>query len=258
MATTIGIIEIPVAAQGTTQQPQVGNFAVRRIGGAPFLDWVIRRVTDSLLLDQVIVLFDQRQADSLRHLTPPDVAIFESPLEDPLGRFASACRHFDATAAVRVHLDCPFVDPEVIDRLVCNASTNSGFDYVGYCAQGGQPAIHSKLGVFTEWVRASAIERADREAKADVDRADVMQYIYARPEQFHLRLIPIPTALDRRDLRLTVSSDEDWDHAYAIFEALGPDHLDWQTIVGMLDQQPRLRRRMADLNQAESTAIGAN
>ena len=34
-----------------------------------------------------------------------------------------------------------------------------------------------------------------------------------------------------------------------IFDALGPDSLDWQGIAGLLDQHPALRKRMADLNR---------
>ena len=69
-----------------------------------------------------------------------------------------------------------------------------------------------------------------------------------------MRLIQVPAALDRDDVRLTVEEQEDWEHAEAIFEALGPESLDWQRIAGLLDQQPALRQRMAVLNQADATA----
>jgi len=49
---------------------------------------------------------------------------------------------------------------------------------------------------------------------------------------------------------LTVDIEEDWDHALAIFEALGPEAMDWQRIAKLLDHQPDLRRRMAALNRA--------
>ena len=34
-----------------------------------------------------------------------------------------------------------------------------------------------------------------------------------------------------------------------ILDALGPDGLDWHRIASLLDQQPALRERMADLNE---------
>ncbi len=55
-------------------------------------------------------------------------------------------------------------------------------------------------------------------------------------------------------MRLTVDMEEDWEHALAIFEALGPDELDWQRIASLLNHQPALRRRMAALNRAHVRA----
>jgi spore coat polysaccharide biosynthesis protein SpsF (cytidylyltransferase family) len=76
----------------------------------------------------------------------------------------------------------------------------------------------------------------------------VTRYLYSHPEQFHVRLVPGPIELDREDLRLTVDLEEDLEHAQAIYEALGPE-VDWQGIAEMLDGQPMLRSRMAQLNR---------
>jgi hypothetical protein len=43
--------------------------------------------------------------------------------------------------------------------------------------------------------------------------------------------------------------EEDWDHILTIYEALGPDKMDWRRISHLLDQQPALRSRMAALNR---------
>ncbi len=50
-------------------------------------------------------------------------------------------------------------------------------------------------------------------------------------------------------MRLAVDTEEDWEHAQTIYEALGPEALDWQRIAGLLEQQPALRTRMAALNR---------
>ena len=67
------------------------------------------------------------------------------------------------------------------------------------------------------------------------------------PEIFHLRLIPIPTQLDRKDLRLTVDMGEEWDHIQEIFDTLGAKCLDWQHVNRLLDGHPRMLARMAAL-----------
>ncbi len=77
-------------------------------------------------------------------------------------------------------------------------------------------------------------------------------YIYSHPEKFTLRQIPAPDEIDREDVRLTVDIEEDWDHALVIYEALGPERLDWQRIARLLDHQPAMRRRMAALNRVHT------
>ncbi|MDZ7617457.1 MAG: hypothetical protein U1E05_10655, partial [Patescibacteria group bacterium] len=84
------------------------------------------------------------------------------------------------------------------------------------------------------------------------DRKHVTRYIYSHPERFQLRLIPAPREIDRDDVRLTLSGDEDWEHTLAIYDALGPEGLDWQRIALLLDHQPGLRHRMAALNRVNA------
>ena len=88
----------------------------------------------------------------------------------------------------------------------------------------------SPVGVCAEWFRVRALRRAARAAKDPADRQQVTRYLYSHPEKFNLRLIPAPEGIDREDVRLTIASDEDWDHALAIYDALGPEALDWQRI----------------------------
>src|SRR5262249_33780980 len=143
-----------------------------------------------------------------------------------------------------------FIDPQLIDRLVNTADAHPASDYISYCARNGRPAILSPLGVFVEWFRVKALRKAERDAKHAADREHATRYLYSHPEKFNLRLIPAPSELDRDDVRLTIDSEADWELAQTIFDALGPEQLDWQTIAGLLDHQPALRERMAELNRA--------
>jgi spore coat polysaccharide biosynthesis protein SpsF len=150
---------------------------------------------------------------------------------------------------VRIRGDNLFIDAGLIDRLVTTAEAHPGCDYVSYSLRDGRPAILSPVSVYAEWFRGSALRKANRRASHPLDRQHVTRYIYSHPEDFSLRLMPAPAEIDREDVRLTIDIDEDWDHALAIYEALGPERMDWQRIARLLDQQPALRRRMAALNQ---------
>lgn len=253
MVTTLGIVELQGPALTTASGLELQSLADRKWGGQTLLEWLVRRVTESTLLDQVIVVSPREahgQQVALR--TPGNVPVFYSKHLDGLARVAAALKKYPAKAIVRVCVGNPFVDPALIDRLVSTAKAHPACEYISYVCADGRPAVQSQLGLFAEWCRADAVLRADRDATDLADRRDVTRYIFSHPELFQLRLLPIPSVLDRGDVRLAIHSEEDWDHAQTIFDALGPESLDWQRIAGLLDYQPEMRQRMALLNRAEA------
>jgi len=244
MLKTLGIVEV-------RQNADLSRLtACRRLSGKSLLEWVVRAMTESLGLDAVIILApDIAETAQLSELAPCDVPLFVSDRPDALARFAAALDEYPARAIVRVAAEHPFLDPVLIDRLVTTAAGHSDADYIGYCSRSGRPVVMSPLGAIGEWIRGSALRRANREALDAVDRDQVSGHFHAHPEQFDLRLIPIPRQLDRDDLRLTIGGEEDWERTQTIFEALGPEPHDYRRIADLLNHQPAIRQRMAVLNR---------
>ncbi len=253
MLKNLGII------QACFHSPRFRCNAMRKLGGRSLLEWVIRRVTDSIRLDGVIVVAcETEDYRAVSRLVPSDVPVFFGEGGDALAQFAKALEQYPAEGAVRVRGDNLFIDPGLIDRLVTTAEAHPSCDYVSYCSRNGQPAILSPASVYAEWFRASALRKANRLACGDLDREHVTRYLYSHPEKFNLRLISAPAEIDREDVRLTVDIEEDWEHALAIYEALGPERLDWQRIARLLDHQPALRSRMAVLNRVHGSLLPTN
>jgi spore coat polysaccharide biosynthesis protein SpsF len=244
MANTLGVVEVRPTADLARLT------ACRRLGGKSLLEWTVRHMTECLRLDSVLVLCPQiPQAQELIELVPRDVPLVISDQCDALARLAAALNQHPADSIVVVAAEHPFVDPELIDRLVTTAANHPESDYISFCSRNGRPAILSPLGIIGEWIRTESLQIANSEAQELQEREHVARFLFCRPERFQLRLIPVPQELDRDDVRLTVGNEEDWEHAQAIFEALGPEHLDYQRIAGLLDHQPALRERMAALNR---------
>jgi spore coat polysaccharide biosynthesis protein SpsF len=245
MLNTLGIVEV--------RNERGADWRIsRKLGGKSILEWVVRRATDCQRLDAVVVLCAQRLQDAVRQLVPPDVEVLSLAGLDPLATTVAALERCCARSLVHVCADNPFNDPVLIDRLASTADAHPGCDYIGYCRRDGRPAILTHLGVFAEWCSAEALRRADAEAKSPADRRHVSAYLYGHPEEFNLRLIPLPAELDRDDMRLGIVGEEDWEHAQVIYEALAADECDWQRIADLLDSQPALRQRMAVLNRAKN------
>jgi len=250
MLDTLGVVELPLRRHVPDAETGSIPLTRRKLGGKPLVAWIVRRVTESQRLDGVIVVIGDRPESRWPvDLVPPDVPIFYGKQADPLACFNAALREYPARAVVRVSADSPFVDPVLIDRLVNTAEDHPNGDYIGYRFGDGRPVIQSRLGVVAEWCQTAALVQADRETADPLDRQQVTRYLYSHPEKFLLRLLPVPSELDRNDLRLTSGVDEDYEHAQEIYDALGPESLDWQRIAGLLHQQPALRRRMAFLNR---------
>jgi spore coat polysaccharide biosynthesis protein SpsF (cytidylyltransferase family) len=149
------------------------------------------------------------------------------------------------------------LDPCLIDRLVSAVGSDEGVDYATFYSirrerEGRlQDLLQAQLGLFAEYFCADVVKKLDRKLMSADQRRDFSSYVSAHPEQFVLKLVSLPPELDRGDLRLSLRHQDDWDHAEQIVDALGDDDLDWQHIVSLLQRQPHLRRRMADLNQAD-------
>jgi spore coat polysaccharide biosynthesis protein SpsF len=244
MSRTMAVVQPRLATPGSR-----AHYA-RKLGGQSLLERVVRRVTDCQRLERAaVVISDHPDEESVFDLVPRDVAVYVSRKRDALARLCDAIDHFRPEAVICVPADQPCVDPVFIDRLITTAGGHSACDYISYCSRDGLPTILSPLGVFAEWCRSTALGKADRAATAAGDRDNVTRYIYSHPEDFRLRLIPVPAELDRDDLRLTVAHEEDWERLHTIYDALGPEGFDWRRISDLLHQHPDVRERMAVLNR---------
>jgi spore coat polysaccharide biosynthesis protein SpsF len=253
MAATLAAVEIQPASGELRSSTALAGMARRRFGGKTLLEWVVRRVSDAERIDGVLVLAGSDPfSRSLTEHCPPDVHVFHSDAPDGLERLAAAVRYAACRAVVRLNVSHPFVDPALIDRLVAAATSGTSCDYASYSFSSGKPVIESKLGVFAEWCRADAVLLADRTARHPHERQEATTFLYSHPEIFALKLIAVPQALDRDDVRLAIHDEEDWENVQLILDALGPESLDWQLITSLLDRHPRLRERMAALNRSEA------
>jgi spore coat polysaccharide biosynthesis protein SpsF len=250
MLKTLGVV------QASFHVPRFRANAMRKLGGRSLFEWVIRRVTDAMRLDGVVVVAcETEDPQMVSRLVPSDVPVFFGKGNDTLARFTTALEQCHAEGCVRILGDNLFIDPSLIDRLVTTAEAHPDCDYVSYCSRDGRPTILSSVNVYGEWFRTSALRKAERLAHSESDREHITRYLYSHPEKFRVQWMPAPDEIDREDVRLTVDLEEDWDHALTIYDALGPERLDWQRIARLLDHQPALRSRMAVLNREHRSPV---
>jgi spore coat polysaccharide biosynthesis protein SpsF len=210
MSHTLGVVEIPTFSYASMAHA----VTTRKFGNKPLFEWVARRVTEAICVDQVLIVADPSLRNVIAPLLPPDVDAFFGEQRDPLARLAAAIRHTHASSIVRVRADQPFVDPSLIDRLICDAHAHPSCDFIGYVSRDGGQLLQSQLGIFAEWCFADSLFQADRNACDSIDRQQSTRYVSLHPEEFQLRFIPAPAEIDRDDIRLSIDHEQDWEHAH--------------------------------------------
>lgn len=224
----------------------------RRIAGKPVLEWVVRMMTDCELLDGVIVMTDDSEIGELiRRLTPIDAPVFATNALDTMECLSDALECYPAKSCVFIGADWPFMDPTLVDQLICAAEENSECDYAAYQFTNDVFSVGRPFGLFPEWYRASSLHKANRIAEGNVYRQLPGCFFLDHQERFQVELLPAPDGLDRGDLRFSCERQEDWEHVLSLYDALGNEVCEWQKLSALLKQQPQMRQQMAKLNRGE-------
>ncbi|MDA0659401.1 MAG: hypothetical protein O3C60_11225 [Planctomycetota bacterium] len=266
MQTVMGLIHFQAITQSKDPFHLRQCMASRRFGRQTLLDWLMSRVSQAEQLQSVGVLVPPDLHSLLIERIPLHVQVVPAQGRDAIHDLLAALEMGRADSLVLVGIERPFVDPSLIDELVLTASASRA-DYASYYSrqsttpQAIQTNVESRIepemmgadpvGIGAEWCSGGALRKVDSRTKELPLRAQGAQLIAANAQEFKVNRLALPLLADRRDLRLAIDNSEDWDHALTLFEALGPEGMDWRRVTGLLDQNPEIRQRMARLNGAE-------
>lgn len=281
MMTSAAIIQ---ARMGSTRLP---GKVMRPLCGRTILGHVLTRALRCPLLYSVVVATTTQPADEAIAIESQryGAQVFRGSETDVLARYYEAARAHQVELIVRITSDCPFLDPDLLARMLTafqehptdsgrTTNRNSGdarneeeVHGPKACAkpmealQERPPAappldyLSNTLrrtfprGLDLELFTFAALERAVHEAVAPPEREHVTPYIYGHPERF--RLSSFEQAIDRSSLRWTLDTPEDWQFIQAVYEALGPrgEMFSTEKILDWLQRRPELTRLDAHVEQ---------
>lgn len=204
------------------------------IGGETMLGRVVRRLQQARQLDQVVIAAAaESDAALVAEGKRLEVPVWLGSELDVLDRFVGAAREFKADVVVRIPSDCPLIDPGVVDEVIASYCLH-GVDYVSNTVERTYPR-----GLDTEAVRASALDRAWREAQLPYERVHVTPYIYQHPELF--RLWSHLNDEDYSRLRWTVDEEADLALVREIYARLGNrDDFTWREALAVVEAEPAI------------------
>ncbi len=198
--------------QARTSSNRLPGKVLQPILGKPIILHQIDRVRRATLIDNLtLVTSDDASDDQLAKVCRDHgVSVFRGSLDDVLDRFYQAALLENPDHIVRLTGDCPFADPEIIDR-VCQYHLDGEFDYSSNVHPPTWPD-----GLDVEICRMDKLVEAWSEAQDKFDREHVTPWILR--QEFSLG--NVGNQSDLSGLRWTVDEPEDLEFARRIFEGL--------------------------------------
>ena len=223
------------ARMGSTRLPAK---VVAPILGKPMVWRIVERVGQSRTVDRVVLATTTESADdALVGLAEEwSIGCYRGSVDDLVERLLGAAEHFGADVLVRIWGDCPFADPEVIDRAVETLLSND-LDYVSNTVP-GQRTYPGGLDV--EVYRRSTLEAIRDSTEDGFYREFPLEYVTGHSDRFRWSVIRHEEDLSY--VQLTVDYPEDLEVARLVYSALyrsdGP--FSFREAVAIVQQDPGL------------------
>jgi spore coat polysaccharide biosynthesis protein SpsF len=195
---------------------------LRPLVGKPMLQHIAERVARARTIEKVVVATSDRPADDAIATVCETAGLpcFRGSESDVLDRFWRAAKAHGGDPVLRITGDCPFADPDLIDRLF-DVFAGGDLDHCGVATgAGAAKAVEHRWpdGLDAEWMRFEALDRAHREATEPLDREHVTPFLWRNKHIFRTGLMFAPADYSR--LRWTVDNEADFTFVRSVYEAL--------------------------------------
>jgi len=233
MLNTLGIVK------GTLLTDKQRRHLARRLEGKSVLEWVVRQMTDSELLKKAVVIADDNtRGDVVRKLCPFDVPVYSTKAQDTASAVYETLKHFSAESCVFIGADWPFLDSELIDRLIRTAQRMDHCDYAAYQFMNEIFSAGRPFGLFPEWYRGSSLQKLISNTDDSIHRQMPGTFFLDNKDTYSVATLQIPAGLDKvEDVRFTFDDEDDWDNILDLHNALDLDVLDCTKVGSLLDSR---------------------
>lgn len=230
------VVAIVTARMASARYP---GKALVDLAGRPLLEVLLTRIASLSCLDSVALATSTPEenlplVEIARRLGIP---AFQGDDEDVLRRTIDCAHHMRADHVVRVTADNPLTDLDTIDSLV-SLHLESAAEYTFV------PGPALLMGILSEVIATSALERAWERGDARHRSELVTLYIKEHPTEFRISTGSLPPELDKPHLRLTVDEADDVKLMQILFSRLAKpgSHLETKDAIGLLESDQELAK----------------
>jgi spore coat polysaccharide biosynthesis protein SpsF len=230
--------KITAVLQGRMGSTRLPGKVMLPLLGKPMIQCVFDRLRRCQCVDDIIVATSLLSEDDIiaDHFTSQGLKVFRGSLEDPLDRYYKAAKHHQIKHVLRAMADCPFIDPNLIDK---QAEVYFSGEY-DFCHLVGE----FPSGLDTTMFNYDCLEKAWNEATKKSEREHITSYITNNPKLFKIGSYEPLRGLYHH--RWVVDRPLDYKFAKAVYEGLEQpfDEFGWEDIAQFLER----RSEIFDLN----------
>ena len=217
----------------------------RRFGRHALLEWSLRRLSEAALLDHIAIVGPKALEGEVLRCSLQGALWVPCDSVCAIERSELVADMLHAKWLVYTSPKCPFVDEILLDRMIGAGWKHPDADYVGYFSPSNPEFSLSSLGLVGELCHRRTLERLLASSRQATDHRTVPARVRGGADIFNCRLLPLPTALDNKDLRFSLESAADWEHVDALLE-LSDDDSDYRRLAEYSLEMGRTDRPKAD------------
>lgn len=228
---TVAIIDLSLhcAHQKRSVQADMINW---RFGGMTVLEWLSRRLTESMLLDQIVITGSAQYLPLVQACSLGGTCWMPSPHKDAARRAYDIAQRTDAAWLLIANMNSPLVEPSLTDRQISEAWKNPGVDYIGFVGQDRHDIGAQSYGLAGQLCSVDAVAKLVDKQVNNCD--DVPNGIMHHLETLQMRLLPLPKLLGDSSKRFAVNCRADLDRVEMYLESNQED-LTWQRLLQMAE-----------------------
>lgn len=210
------------------------------------LQQVIRRVSKSKLIDEVIVATSNHEEDKeiVNVAKKENKNYYCGSLSNVLERYYNAANQNNLDVVVRITSDCPCMDGDVIDKIV-QSHLDLGADYTSNSLTESFPR-----GIDVEVINFEVLKRAYSEASQGYEKEHVTPFIYkSHPNEFKINNYIDDE--DNSNIRITLDTPQDYALLCCVYDNLYEENnfFTLDDILRLFDKKPWIKSINEDIIQ---------
>ncbi|QNK58376.1 cytidylyltransferase domain-containing protein [Paenibacillus sp. PAMC21692] len=221
-------------------QARVGSTRLRGkvlkvLGDRTVLGHVINRCKAIPSVNEVMVATTTLEQDDAicNEAAINNVNCYRGNEQDVLSRYYEAAVGSQADAIVRITSDCPLLDPNIVEALIC-------FFYEQRCDYARVGLDVLPRGLDAEIFTFGTLQQAHERSTSEYEREHVTPYIIQNSDKFNVKVFRDQDADVRDSLyRLTLDTIEDWNFITRLYNELYKGKIfGWKEVKKLLEANP--------------------